>query len=72
MTNGNYDEIRRVRHEMSQKCDHDARKLIQMINEMTKDQSHRIISPGNLAEQCGQPTPVAVVVPNGTPSNAAG
>ena len=72
MDKSNYDEIRRVRHEMSQKCGHDARKLIEMINELTKDQSHRIISPGNTANQCDTPVIPTVGIPANVPSNANG
>jgi len=70
MDKSNYDEIRRVRHEMSQKCGHDARKLIEMINELTKDQSHRIISPGNNAEQCDTPVSPTIEIPANSPSEA--
>ena len=55
MLKSNYDEIRRVRHEMSAQCGHDIRKLVDMINDLTKDQAKRIISPGSAAETCYQP-----------------
>ena len=55
MSKSNYEEIRRVRHEMSAKCGHDIRKLVDMINDMTREHASRIISPGRAAETCYQP-----------------
>ena len=55
MSKSNYEEIRRVRHEMSAQCGHDIRKLVDMINDMTKQHANRVISPGRAAETCHQP-----------------
>jgi hypothetical protein len=64
MPKSNYEQIRRVRHEMSEKCGHDPKKLIDMINELTKDHSHKIISPGTIAEHCNRPaTPTTDFAP---------
>jgi hypothetical protein len=52
MSKSNYEEIRRVRSEMSQKAGHDVRRLIAMLNENRSEYLDRIISPGNDAEQC--------------------
>ncbi len=63
MASSNYEEIRRVRHEMSKKCGHDTRKLIAMINEYAKDYPNQIISPGTVAEQCDLPKSPTVDIP---------
>ncbi len=72
MTTSNYDEIRRVRHEMSRAVGHNARELIAKINELRKSNSGRIIAPGNLAEQCDAPKPPTLGLPDGVSSPAAG
>jgi hypothetical protein len=71
MSESNYEEIRRVRHEMSAQSGHDIRKLVEMINDMTKDQASRIISPGRSAETCYQPNLPSLKIPsNPSPSVA--
>ena len=72
MANSNYDEIRRVRHQMSREAGHDARKLIAKINENRKEYSLRIISPGDAAEQCDAPKPPITGLPDRVSSAAAG
>lgn len=52
MSKSNYDEIRRVRHEMSAKAGHDIRKLINKLNENRAEYADRIINPGKEAEEC--------------------
>jgi hypothetical protein len=52
MSKSNYDEIRRVRHEMSAKVGHDIGKLIDMMNERRSEYADRIINPGKEAEEC--------------------
>lgn len=72
MTLSNYDEIRKVRHEMSAAAGHDIRKLIATINELRDKHSDRIISPGKLAEQCDAPKPPNKPVSNGQSTPATG
>ena len=49
MAHSNYDEIRRVRHEMSAAAGDDVRKLIASINELRIKHADKIISPGKTA-----------------------
>ncbi len=46
MTTSNYDEIRRVRHEMSAAAGHDVHKLIAAINKLREQHADKIIAPG--------------------------
>ena len=64
MDKSNYDEIRRVRHEMSQACGHDTQKLIEMINQSKSQYAHRIINPGKSSEQCDLPPLPSTSVPS--------
>lgn len=46
-TEGPIDQIRRVRHEISEKFDHDPRKLVEHYMELQKRHEERLItSPG--------------------------
>lgn len=47
-----YDEVRRVRKEMSARAGHDIRTLIATINRRWPHDASRTIDPGTLAEQC--------------------
>jgi len=47
-----YNEIRRVRKEMSARAGHDIRTLIASINARWPDEAARAIDPGTKAEQC--------------------
>ena len=47
-----YNEIRRVRKEMSARAGHDIRALIASINSRWPDDAVRTIDPGTKAEQC--------------------
>lgn len=47
-----YNEIRRVREQMSEAVGHDIRRLIATINERRDKVASRIIDPGTKAEQC--------------------
>lgn len=46
------DQIRRVRHEISEQCDHDPRKLVEHYMELQKQHADRLIS---------SPAPVAAI-----------
>ncbi len=46
-----YNEVRRVRQQMSDAAGHDIRKLIAAINERRGNVASRIIDPGTEAEQ---------------------
>jgi len=72
MTTSNYDEIRRVRHEMSRAVGHDVGKLIAKINELRESNADRIVAPGSLAEQCDAPKPPNQPIFNGSITPAAG
>jgi len=50
-----YNEVRRVRHQMSEAAGHDIRKLIAAINERRDRVASRIIDPGTKAEQTDGP-----------------
>lgn len=50
-----YNEVRRVRHQMSEAAGHDIRKLIATINERRDRVASRIIDPGTKAEQTDGP-----------------
>lgn len=63
MSKSNYDEIRRVRHEMSARVGHDPGKLIDMLNENRAEYADRIINPGQEAEECKSLTPPLVEAP---------
>ncbi len=52
MKNSNYEEIRRVRHQMSREAGHDPRRLIAKINELRERYADRIVDLGTKAEQC--------------------
>lgn len=47
-----YDEVRRVRKEMSARAGHDIRTLIASINRRWPHEASRTIDPGTTAEQC--------------------
>lgn len=47
-----YQEVRRVRQQMSEAAGHDIRKLIATVNERRDSVASRIIDPGTKAEQC--------------------
>ena len=47
-----YNEVRRVRKEMSERAGHDIRTLIASINSRWPDDASRAIDPGTKAEQC--------------------
>lgn len=47
-----YDEVRRVRKEMSAWAGHDIRVLIASINRRWPNDASRTIDPGTQAEQC--------------------
>ena len=47
-----YNEVRRVRTEMSKRAGHDIRKLIASINGRWPDEASAAIDPGTKAEQC--------------------
>ncbi|MFT5524588.1 MAG: hypothetical protein ACI9G1_003404 [Pirellulaceae bacterium] len=47
-----FDEVRRVRKEMSERAGHDIRTLIASINNRWPDDASRAIDPGTKAEQC--------------------
>lgn len=72
MAHSNYDEIRRVRHEMSAAAGHDVRKLIASINELRIKPADKIISPGETAEQCDAPKPPISPISTGQSTPAAG
>ena len=71
MTTSNYDEIRRVRHEMSAAADHDVHKLIAAINQLREQHAKKIIAPGK-AEQCDAPKPPISPLLDGQSTPAAG
>ena len=47
-----YNEVRRVRKEMSARAGHDIRILISSINARWPNEAARAIDPGTKAEQC--------------------
>lgn len=47
-----YNEVRRVREQMSKSANHDIRKLIDTINSRWSDDAKHTIDPGTAAEQC--------------------
>ncbi len=47
-----YNEVRRVRKEMSARAGHDIRTLIASINRRWPAEASRAIDPGTKAEQC--------------------
>ncbi len=47
-----YNEVRRVRKEMSARAGHDIRTLIASINSRWPDKAPHTIDPGTTAEQC--------------------
>lgn len=47
-----YNEVRRIRKEMSARAGHDIRTLIASINRRWPDEASHTIDPGTKAEQC--------------------
>ena len=66
-----YNEIRRVREEMSARAGHDIRALIASINSRWPDEAVRTIDPGTKAEQCDAHGAADHVVADGMSSPAA-
>ncbi len=72
MATSNYDEIRRVRHEMSAAAGHDVHKLIAAINQLRDQHADKIIAPGKAAEQCDAPKPPITPTSHGSSTPAVG
>ncbi len=71
MTTSNYDEIRRVRHEMSAAAGHDVHKLIAAINKLREQHADKIIAPGKAEPvRCTKP-PISPLL-DGLSTPAAG
>ena len=66
-----YNEVRRVRKEMSERVGHDIRRLIASINSRWPDEASRTIDPGTKAEQCDAHGAAESAVSNGESSPAA-
>ena len=66
-----YNEIRRVRKEMSSQAGHDIRTLIASINSRWPNEAARAINPGAKAEQCDAHGAADHAVSNGESSSAA-
>ncbi len=71
MATSNYDEIRRVRHEMSAAAGHDVHKLIAAINQLRDQHADKIIAPGK-AQQNEAPKPPISPLLEGQSTPAAG
>ncbi len=71
MTTSNYDEIRRMRHEMSAAAGHDVHKLIAAINKLREQHADKIIAPGK-TEPCDAPKPPISPLLDGLSTPAAG
>ncbi|MEZ6061497.1 MAG: hypothetical protein R3C19_14220 [Planctomycetaceae bacterium] len=66
-----YNEVRRVRKEMSAQAGHNIRTLIAAINNRWPDEASRAIDPGTKAEQCETPGVADSAVSIGKSSPAA-
>jgi len=66
-----YNEVRRVRKEMSARAGHDIRTLIASINSRWPDEASHAIAPGTKAEQCDAHGAADRAVSDGESSPAA-
>jgi predicted transposase YbfD/YdcC len=66
-----YNEVRRVRKEMSARVGHDIRALIASINTQWPDEASHAVDPGTKAEQCDAHGVSDNAVSNGGSSPAA-
>jgi len=66
-----YNEVRRVRKEMSARAGHDIRRLIAAINDRWPHEVSRSIDPGTKAEQCDAHGAADHAVSDGKSSSAA-
>jgi len=66
-----YNEVRRVRTEMSAQAGHDIRTLIASINTRWPDDASCAIDPGTKAEQCDATEPPKTRSDDGKSSPAA-
>ena len=66
-----YNEVRRVRNEMSARAGHDIRILISSINARWPNEAAHTIDPGTKAEQCDAHGAADHAVSNGESAAAA-
>jgi hypothetical protein len=66
-----FNEVRRVRKEMSARAGHDIRKLISSINSRWPVEASEAVNPGTKAEQCDAHGAADNAVSNGESSPAA-